>query len=146
MAVTGLGLFPCGFYPVGFGQDPIPDAESQPDGVRFIDPRTKDYALDTDGALQFDSVALQRVVIALTTAFGSSMAVRGFLAPEVHNGTTQQITTSEVRTVLAPMVNDGSIVIDWIKVTTEADRVPGRLGVSVGFIDTETGELSVARA
>jgi hypothetical protein len=146
MSIIGFGLFPCGLYPAGFGQDPVPDDDAQPEGVRFIDPRTKDYALDTDGALQFGSPEMQRVVAALTTAFGSSMAVRGILLPERHDETTQQITTSEVRTVLAPIVNDGSIVIDRIKVVTEADRVPGRLGVDVGFINTSTGELETARA
>lgn len=145
MAIIGIGLFPCGLYPVGFGQDPIPDNEAQPSGVRFLDPRTKDYAIDTDGALQFGSAALQRVVVALTTAFGSSMSVRGFMAPESHSETTRQIVESEVRTVLAPIVNDGSIVVDRIVVKPEQDRVPGRLGVDVAYLNTGTGEFETAR-
>ncbi len=145
MPIAGLGLYPVGFNPLGFGYETPPDEATEATGVRFLDPRTGDYARDTDNELARSSTALQRVVIALTTRFGSSMAVRGFQAPERHDQTTQQITNSEVRTCLAPMVSDGSIVIDRIVVRTEADRVVGRLGVDVEFFDLSTGEREVAR-
>jgi hypothetical protein len=141
MTISGLGLFSFGFGPLGFGVEDLEELTEPGEGVRYLDPATKDYAVDSDGLPLLGTPERQRVIVLFTTALRSSLAVRGVAMPEHHDATTERFMRSEIRTVLAPAVDDGSITIESIDVAIEADRIPGRLGVGVSFFNNRTGEL-----
>ncbi len=144
MPIAGLGLYPVGFNPLGFGYETPPDETAAGAGVRYLDPTTKDYAVDSDGYVLLGSPERQRVVVLLTTTLRTSLAVRGIAVPEVHDATTERFMKNEVRTALQPVLTDGSVELESVTVATEVDRVPGRLGIGVVFRNTRTGELERA--
>ena len=104
-------------------------------GARYIDPAKEDYA-NQQGVILRTTTLVQRVTNLLLTEFGSSLAMRGMRYPELHDETTQQITSSEVRAALEVLTSTGEVVIEAVSVATEADRVPGRLGITVELYDT----------
>lgn len=138
--ILGLGEFSAGTESAGLWVEEEDESTDTNVGVRFIDPRTRDYARDADGNFIRGSAARQRMVIALTTAFGSSLAARGVRFPAKHDSTARQVTEAEIRTVTQPMVDDATVQIDAIKIEVAANRVPGRLGIEVQFTNLETGE------
>ena len=137
--IIGLGGFALGPIALGaYGFSEEPQAPTKP-GVRVLDPGTGDYLVD-GGVIQRASTARQRVIISLSTLYGTSMATRGIQFSQVHDGSTERVTEQEVLTVLKPMIDDGSIRIDGIEVRTQAQNVPGRLGISVQYFDFGTGK------
>jgi phage baseplate assembly protein W len=78
--MPGFGSAPFGSSGAGLGV-PV-HASAPPDGPagsRFIDPVTKDYAIDsTTGQLQQMPPIRQRVLLALTTVLGSATTLPGF--------------------------------------------------------------------
>lgn len=80
--MQGLGLFPCGLAPLGFG---APEAateyakEFKSLGARELDPFTKDYAFDAEtGGFKQTSAVNHAVVAALSSRKGSSTVLRNF--------------------------------------------------------------------
>lgn len=139
----GLGSFPLGPTAMGSWSWEAATAVSTAAGVRILDPSIGDYA-HSAGTIERTTPAKQRVVNLLVHRFGSSMGVRGFKSPEVHDENTERFVDSEVRRALVPAVADGSIIIT--RIVTIRDVRPGKLGIGVHFIDTQTGEQQVAEA
>lgn len=137
--VLGLGAFALGSTTLGAYGFSLEAQALTAEGVRVLDPGTGDY-LSIDGVIQRFTAGRQRIIIALATKFGSSMAVRGMQFEPVHDETTGRITEQEARSALSQITADGSIQIPSITVQPMAQAIPGRLGISVQFIDTLTGE------
>lgn len=74
--MAGLGTAPVGSTPFGFGTPTEATAppENPPDRARFIDPGDKQHTLAADGEYQRMPIVRQKVILALTTSRGSSVA------------------------------------------------------------------------
>jgi len=140
MPILGLGQFPCGLAPAGTWLEEPEETPAEERGERFLDPVTRDYALAPDGTILRGSAAKQRMVIAVMTRAGTSLAVRGVKFPPTHDQNTARLTEAEVREAVRPQVDDGTVRIDRIHVETEADRRGGRLGIEIQFTNLGTGE------
>jgi hypothetical protein len=134
LGVFEMGLIACGLY--GFTDDG--DAEIA-EGVRYIDPRTGDYAVRDTEILRTTSTR-QRVLNLVVNAYGSSMSVRGTLMPQAHDANTQTFVEREVRAALSPLVDEATIELRSVVATTGAQGIAGRLGVSVEYTDLVTGD------
>lgn len=145
ITILGLGAFSLGMTAVGaygFFEEPT---TPEGDGVRILAPGTGDYLTD-GGIVQRASTARQRVIIAVSTLFGSSMAVRGVQFDPVHDVSTPRVTEQEIREALRPIVEDGSINLEQIQISVRNQGIAGRLGISVSFFDNQTGELDTVEA
>lgn len=67
--MQGLGLFPLGLAPLGFGApESGPEVAPLPSGIRAFDPSTGEYVTDANGApVHTSHAAGQRMLIALKT-------------------------------------------------------------------------------
>lgn len=139
--MPGLGLAPCGFFALGFGQDEeIQGPPEDPiEGATFISPRTRDYVVQDDGSYQRMPVARHRVLVLLMTKLGSAARVDGdapfgLELPDRIGTSFKQEATQAVRACLEPIGDD--IRIDAIDVTVLAN---GRVEILVAFTDLTTG-------
>jgi hypothetical protein len=137
----GLGQVGLGTGGLGCTQFEVSADTLQSEGVPYLDPQTLDFA-HREGILLGGSAARQRMIVLLVTQFGSSMAVDGTSFPEFHDETAEQISKSEVRNALAPMLAETPppIRLDSIRVEKEVDGVVGRLGIFVDFFDYQLGK------
>ncbi|HEY3494751.1 MAG TPA: hypothetical protein VGK73_08705 [Polyangiaceae bacterium] len=135
----GLGTFALGLVAAGMWGFSEDEDTTEAEGVRYIDPLTRDYAVSGDEILK-TTPTRQRVMNLLQNAFGSSMSMRGIKMPQVHGPQTGKHMDGEVRAVLKPLVDEGTITVDRVDSTTMLQGVPGRLGVSVEYTETLTGE------
>jgi hypothetical protein len=140
MPILGLGELGAGEGPMGLWLEEADEATEEEQGERYLDPVTKDYAVGPGGVVLRGSAARQRMIIAVTTRAGTSLSVRGIRFPDAHGPNTARLTEAEIRAATQPMVDDGTVQIDAINVATEANLVPGRLGIEIAFTNLETGE------
>lgn len=143
--VAGLGEVPLGTTALGMPLETVTLSQASTDGVRFIDPVTRDYA-ERDGELLLASPARQRIIILLTTEVRTSLSVKGIRFPQRHDDSTARAVESDVRRTLQPMVDEGAITLQRVTVRTRAENIVGRLGVSVEYIDRQTGEEDTVNA
>lgn len=137
----GLGAFPLGTVALGgYGFGPI-FLVTPGNGARFLDVVNEDYAT-RGGIIRRTTATKQRVVNLLVHRFGSSQSVRGVKMPEVHDANTERFMDREVRTALQPLLTEGAITIT--RIISKTGVRPGFLGVSVEFIDNETGDSDTA--
>ena len=140
--MSGIGLFPAGLGPFGFGTplsaDPIPVGAA---GCRFIDPSTGDYAIDVL-TRQFQQMPplRQRVLLALVTTFKSNNAVPGFgIKLPKKMGTSYQ---NEVRNSVNTALNQLTTIEKVMKVDsiTAIKGASGRSLITVSYTDLSTGQ------
>lgn len=141
--ILGLGGFALGAIALGaYGFTAITEQEPA-QGVRFLDASKGDYA-SRNGTIQRTTSTKQRVINALVHRFGSSSATRGVRVPEVHDANTERFMDSEVRTALQSLLDEGAITVT--RIVTKPEGIPGKLGISVEFVDTTTGQTETAEA
>lgn len=108
-------------------------------GARFIDPVTKDYVYDEEGAYQRMPITRQRVLLAVTTEFRSSTVLPdGIRMPKRMGSSWEQKARIEVERILQPMIRDKSMQL----LSVVAERVPptGRSLITISFIDLASGQ------
>lgn len=137
--ISGLGEVPLGTTALGMPLEVVTESQAATDGVRFLDPVTRDYA-ERDGELLLAGSARQRIIILLTTEVRTSLSVKGIRFPDLHDDSTARAVESDVRRTLQPLVDDGSIALQRVVVRTRAENIVGRLGVSVEYIDLQINE------
>lgn len=137
--MRGFGEVPLGTTALGMPLEKVTESQAETAGSRFLDPVTRDYA-ERDGELLLAGSARQRIIILLTTEVRTSLSIKGIKFPQRHDESTARAVESDVRRVLQPMVEEGAITLQRVVVKTRADNVVGRLGVSVEYIDRQTGE------
>lgn len=135
----GLGTFALGLVAAGMWGFSEDEDAVEAEGVRYIDPLTRDYAVSGEEILK-TTPTRQRVMNLLQNGFGSSMALRGIKMPEFHGPQTGRYMDREVRTVLQPLVDEGTITVGRVDSTAMLNGVPGRLGVAIDYTDTLTGK------
>lgn len=137
--VTACGVAPLGLFACGLSTETVTETDDGQTGSRFLDPRTGDYATQ-DGVILRAGSARQRVILILTTEVKTSMAIKGIRFPAKHDATTARTVQADVRRALQPLVDDGSIILTDVQAQTQSEGVNGRLGISVAYIDQQTGE------
>jgi len=146
--MPGIGLFPAGFGPFGIGTplsaDPLPTPGS---GCRFIDPSSKDYAIDT-ATKQFQQMPplRQRVLLALITVFASSTAVpkMGVQMPTKMGRTYEAQVRNSINVALNQLVNIEKVM--RVNSITVIKGSGGRSLVTVSYTDLTTNtDDSVSR-
>ncbi len=144
--MPGLGLAPCGFFALGFGQDE--EIQGPPEdpivGATFINPRTRDYEVNDDGSYQRMPVTRHRVLMLLQTQLDSSVRVDaneaiGLKLPEKIDQSFKQKAEQAVRRCLEPLAGD--IRIDAVNTTV---RPTGKVDITVEYIDLTTGNADTA--
>jgi hypothetical protein len=136
-----VSLQPAGFYPSGYGApvdtDEAPDA---PENARYLDYLTGDYIIGSDGEIERMPTTRQRVWLALGTLRGSStvLPMLGVKLPGVVSRAYEIEVKQAVRTALAALISDGSIVVNEILV--EHGNPIGRSKITVDYTDTATEE------
>lgn len=139
--MTGFGTAPCGEFAMGFGEDA--EIQGPPEdpivGATFINPRTRDYEVNDDGAYQRMPTTRHRVLMLLMTEFESAVQVDGdepigLRLPEKIGPSFKQQADQAVRSCLVPLAND--IRID--DVTTNVLNT-GRVEIIVSYTDLTTG-------
>lgn len=133
----GLGAFAAGVIAAGgYGFD-VSDSTDTQVGERYLDPRLGGYA-ERDGTILKSSPTRQRVINLIIHRRGTSLAVRGYKAPEYHDESTERLEEAQLRSLLQPLVDEGAIVLQLVRVTRQ--RPPGRLGIDITYLDTATGQ------
>jgi hypothetical protein len=144
----GAGLAPAGLSPAGFGTPATGDAVApgtplrQADGTggqsRYIDAKTRDYAVNGEGRLQGIGGVQGRVQLALTTTLGSSiLQTLGLTAwPGVITDAITEQVGDAVRRALKKLTDAGEVSIAAIEVTRPTAN---RLVTRVRWTDLTTG-------
>ena len=133
-----MGLIPLGF---GTGDDaPVPPGGEW--GSRFIDPITKDYAIDpATGQFKQMPPVRQRFLLRLTTVLGSS-SVRpgdGVVMPRTITASIEREVDDAVRVAMRVETNVEKIArIESVKVIRDPQNT-GRVAVVVSYTDLTTG-------
>lgn len=140
--MAGFGLMAAGLGPFGYGAPPTSDLPPDgPSGVRFINPRTRDFEQDPDTRqLKQMPPYRQAVLIALATLEGSSTAQPSFgvrLPPRMGN-TFEAEVNAAVRKALRHLT-DIQKVIRVDRVTTEKG-LGGRARITVSYTVVATGK------
>lgn len=147
----GIGRTSAGTGPFGLGTpvavpaattNVLKDALGVPQGSRYINPVTRDYAYDTDGnAVGMNSVQ-QRVQLAVSTDRGTSTARdlgnRLKTIQRITDGFSKEVDTM-VRECVADLLADGSITIEAIRVERLSGLSSGAF-VRMKWRDNTTGE------
>lgn len=139
----GLGISPCGGFPLGFGE---PTAAGAPPTLtqcsREIDPATKDYSINasTKGFSRMTGTR-QRVVLAITTAFQSSTVQRTWgirTAPKM-GWSFEQEQEASIREALRQMAEvERVIAIESITIERGSG---GRSRATISWRDLTTGTI-----
>lgn len=142
--VYAAGTAAAGTAPAGLSEEVVTEQNETQFGARYLDPRTKDYAVK-DGEIQRASNSRQRVILILTTEVRTSLAIKGIDFPDQHTDSTARVAEADVRRHLQPLLDDASISNIRVTVATRADDVIGRLGIGVEYFDNETGETEAVQ-
>lgn len=149
--MSGVGGGPAGAMSAGLGTITtsaapglavLPDVvTSLPQSGRFIDPTTKDYRLASDGRYLGTATTNQMVLLALTTAFGSSVDPTlgqsfGDVKEKGPNFISQM--TAKVNSALADLVKRKFIIINAVKCFEWASN-PDLTILQVYWTDVATG-------
>lgn len=139
--MTIVSLQPAGFYPSGYSSPvDVNDAPDAPEDARFLDYLTGDYVVGDDGEIARMPTTRQRVWLALGTLRGSSTVLPklGVKLPGTIGRSYESEVKNEVRTALAALIADGSLVLNEIIV--EHGTPIGRSTITVDYTDTATKE------
>ncbi len=139
--MAGLGNSPFGTSPFGIGTPAtLPDPISGLPGVRFLDPRSRDYQYDsTTGQLAQMPTVRQRVLLSLLTLRGSSTVLPEFgveLPKKIDQAFERRVKDS-VRIALRQLTEIERLIrIDGILIS---NRGGGRVVVTVAYTHTNDG-------
>lgn len=129
--LQGLGFAPLGTSPLGWGKpaasDPQTASKSGYGAVSSVsfDPHTADVEIDAYGSEESMTDAQQRVYFCLKTIRGTRTAFPdfGLQAPRKILDDMQTEIYELVRVALAPVLDDGSITLDAVRVETIKNTV-----------------------
>jgi hypothetical protein len=138
--MAGFATSPLALTPFGTGTPVSGTAppSSVPTEALFLDPRTKDFALDSEGAYKRMPTTRHRVLVALTTRKGSNAADAnaGIDIPRKIGTNYAQKMRIAVSNALRFLVDEGAISLE--DVTTETSG--GRVVATVDYVDLLSGE------
>lgn len=135
---SAFGTFAFGVgVPAALTATPLPEA-----GSRFINPRTRDFEVDsnTEQLAQMPKTR-QRVLLAVTTVRSSSTAIpgMGLAMPDRIGGAFETQTRFAYRSALAHLTREESPVIQIDDIKVEVYAV-GKVLVTISYTDLATGE------
>jgi hypothetical protein len=146
--MSGLGDSPIGLstpFGVGVAIEAVAPPTLAPQAARFVDPVTRDYALESDGSYQRMPELRQRVLLAITESRGSS-SVRphdGTEVPDRIDASFERRMKSSIARSLSFLVASGALRVDGI--TLEYPNT-GRTETTVAYTDLKTGARDTAKA
>jgi len=139
--MAGLGS-PLGVTPFGTGTPATAQTRpsKSPLGARFLDPTTRDYALDSEGEVKRMPGVRQQVLLAVTTLINSSSTLpgAGISLPRKIGADFARLTRISVEAACAHITESGRATID--DVTAEVVST-GRTLITVTYTDLTTGEV-----
>lgn len=144
--MSGLGDSPIGLstpFGVGVADEAVAPPALAPQAARFLDPTTRDYALETDGSYQRMPELRQRVLLAVAETKGSS-TVRpdgGVESPDLISSSFERRQKNSISSALAFLVNDGALRVDSI--TIDYPQVGGVV-TTIAYTDLKTGTRDTA--
>lgn len=140
--MAGFGIMAFGTGPFGLGTPTTSaDLPTGTAGCRYLNPATKDYQQDADTSQLAQMPALrQRVLIAVTTAIGSSTAIRklGRVASRKIGPSFAAELTASIRAACRQMTEVEQVMrIDGVTVEVGES---GRYRPTLSYTDITTGE------
>ena len=149
MPAVGAGFAPAGLASAGFGTLPaatspsravLPDVVTQlPTTGRYINWRTGDYAFTADGRAVGMGTTQQLVLLALTTAVGSSAIPtlgQSYTSVQEKAANYEQDVTARVNAALGDLIKRGFITLQGVSVQEPS---PDAAIVQIFWTDLATG-------